>query len=915
MNPSDLKPLAELALMDPGMADAISASLEKREAPVSLSDLSMIVQDILWGLSKEINLGQAMANGYAALLAMANEKELRQYRQLVIEAAKTGPSLGKVMAVYAPSVVAVKDKKLLSAFEGVVQKMHQKGLHAIPEPLDTLTSLLDSEDILTALVYIELLYQSLAAILPFSQARHNCHHIAKALEIFHPQKQRWQLKQLLRVTTMSPVLIEPFLTGIKQGLSLLSEVNLSKFITIGLQQNQTSTARVKDFLSLKTFAAQQTLADMKIAVPLNEVRASLSRYLNARTGRRIAIEPISSIPKTIFLPNENLPMALSDGQSIFLPDSIEKFSTYEENRRLFLLLAKLESALFEFDTFEFDFEKLMSQYPDMALSPALDLSKESDLEAFFNTFSCPALAADLFTLFEHGRLWLLLSQKYPGLIRQAIPHLLEEATSVYASNAPIDIRFALYIAVTLGQNSVSKIGLSSFEETLEPLLDQYQVLFNADSSVETSGRLVFKTYPAITALITKKDPKALSPYSPLKTLFGRRIYPSLFYRAVGHLSPLVEKIKASMHSKGVAIYRSNIRRELVQGGGRFSKESMVALLKNAVWHDPPSPIADILTHLAETMPNLISNDGAAQASDADGQPVFWHAEWNHHLPDYLPRHVRVVERQLSNTPADSYHEILHAYRPLVTNIRRAFELLKPETLSLLRYWVEGDEFDYRALLDVVIDKKAGRMPSDRIYIKRIKKERDVAVLLLVDLSGSTKNRVAGTDKSVLFMEKEAIVLFCEALNVVGDAFAIAGFSGHGRLGVDYYQIKDFDDPLNEDVQNRISNMTSQRSTRIGAAIRHAVSKIEKLTAKVRLLITLGDGYPNDIDYKGAYAVADTRQAIAEARTKGIHVRPITVNLDADENIDTLYDSLHHNIISDIRELPNKLWRIYSDFTK
>ena len=229
--------------------------------------------------------------------------------------------------------------------------------------------------------------------------------------------------------------------------------------------------------------------------------------------------------------------------------------------------------------------------------------------------------------------------------------------------------------------------------------------------------------------------------------------------------------------------------------------------------------------------------------------------------------------------------------------------------------MEGDEFDYRALLNVVIDKKAGKMPSDRLYIKRIKTERDVAVLLLIDLSGSTKNRVAGTNKTVLSLEQEAIVLFCEALEVIGDTFAVAGFSGHGRLGVDYYQIKEFEEPLGENARNKISNMASQRSTRTGAAIRHAASKLENMSAKVRLLITLGDGYPNDLDYKGAYAVSDTRKAISEAQAKNVHVRPITVNLDANENMDTLHDSLHHNVISDVRDLPNQLWRIYSDFTR
>jgi nitric oxide reductase activation protein len=248
-------------------------------------------------------------------------------------------------------------------------------------------------------------------------------------------------------------------------------------------------------------------------------------------------------------------------------------------------------------------------------------------------------------------------------------------------------------------------------------------------------------------------------------------------------------------------------------------------------------------------------------------------------------------------------------------VRHCFELLKPEGLKLLRRWVEGDEFDYRAMLDFAIDRKIGLMPSDRLYIKRIKQQRDVAVLLLVDLSRSTANTVYGSRATVLEVEQEAIVLFCEALAVVGDAFAIAGFSGTGRLGVDYCRIKDFDEAVTDAVRGRINAMAPQRSTRMGAAIRHAPRQLAQVPARVRLLIILGDGFPNDVNYKKAYAIADTRRAIFEARSRAIHTHAITVNLAADPNLDALYGNVHHNVISDVRELPDKLLRIYSALTR
>jgi nitric oxide reductase activation protein len=236
---------------------------------------------------------------------------------------------------------------------------------------------------------------------------------------------------------------------------------------------------------------------------------------------------------------------------------------------------------------------------------------------------------------------------------------------------------------------------------------------------------------------------------------------------------------------------------------------------------------------------------------------------------------------------------------------------------LERQWIEGDEFDYRALLDYALDKKAGRTPSERLYLKRYKELRDVAVLLLVDISRSTATGVCGSDATVLDVEKEAIVLFSEALETVGDTYAIAGFSGTGRLGVDFFHIKDFDEPMGESVRRRIGAMTPQRNTRMGAAIRHAARQLSAVPSRVRLLIILGDGFPNDLDYKQAYAIEDTRKAITALRCENIHVHAITVNIRLEDysRLDELYGDIHHNVISEVSELPDKLWRIYGALTR
>jgi nitric oxide reductase activation protein len=251
----------------------------------------------------------------------------------------------------------------------------------------------------------------------------------------------------------------------------------------------------------------------------------------------------------------------------------------------------------------------------------------------------------------------------------------------------------------------------------------------------------------------------------------------------------------------------------------------------------------------------------------------------------------------------------------VRQTRRVFERLRPEGLKRLRRWPDGDEFDYHQLVETAVDRRSGAVPSDRLFIKCVKERRDVAVLLLVDLSRSTATLVPGSEACVLDIEKEAIVVLCEALTVLGDSLAVAGFSGTGRLGVDYVRVKGFGEAMTEEVKRRIGALRPQHNTRLGAAIRHAARDLGEVPARVRLLIILSDGFPNDTDYKAGYAVADTRQALTELSARRVRFHALTVNLPAHPKLDRLYGRARHHVISDVRELPGRLLRVYSALTR
>jgi nitric oxide reductase activation protein len=392
----------------------------------------------------------------------------------------------------------------------------------------------------------------------------------------------------------------------------------------------------------------------------------------------------------------------------------------------------------------------------------------------------------------------------------------------------------------------------------------------------------------------------------LATPFGWRPWPNPAAAGDSFLHRLAEKIQATLAGDGLAAYRSDIKRRLKAASGNLTPQDIRELCRNET---------AAAERLEASLSRLATDIGRPDGSPPEDGPVFRYPEWDDRLGDYLPEHVRVRERLPPAGAGGFYTDVLRRHYALVRQTRRVFERLRPEGLKRLRRWLDGDEFDYRQLIDAAVDRRIGDVPSDRLFIKRLKDRREVAVLLLVDVSRSTGNTVPGSEASVLDIEKEAVVVLCEALTVLGDSLAVAGFSGTGRLGVDYVRIKGFDEEMSEEVKLRIGALRPQSNTRMGAAIRHAARDLGGVTARVRLLVILSDGFPNDTEYRGAHAVADTRQALMELRTRRVRFHALTVNLPADPKLDQVYGKARHHVISDVRELPGRLLRVYSALTR
>ena len=277
-------------------------------------------------------------------------------------------------------------------------------------------------------------------------------------------------------------------------------------------------------------------------------------------------------------------------------------------------------------------------------------------------------------------------------------------------------------------------------------------------------------------------------------------------------------------------------------------------------------------------------------------------------------------------------------------------MLDPELLKKLNKLDDGEELDLDAVIEAVVERKAGYSPSEKIYWKRRKIQRDVAAIFLLDMSGSTDNTIEDTDdeedyfdwyldpmealaqsrarraqgltkepRRVIDVAKESIVMMINALEAAGDCYGIYGFSGHGRDNVELLVIKGIDEKFSNTVKRRVDSITPRHSTRMGPAIRHAVSKLDTHDAKTKILFMISDGYPQDKDYgrdsnDREYALHDTRMALIEAKRKGITPFCLTIDATGFDFLKEMSHDIDHEVLLNIESLPRRLPILYKRLT-
>ncbi len=364
----------------------------------------------------------------------------------------------------------------------------------------------------------------------------------------------------------------------------------------------------------------------------------------------------------------------------------------------------------------------------------------------------------------------------------------------------------------------------------------------------------------------------------------------------------------------------------------------------------------------EELSKRLERELEAAGLNRDREQVHYYDEWDHELAGYRRRWCHLREKTIEPPSTDgggdtavSGHrfvdETRHHHADLLRRVRRQFELLKPEEFRRVRRLIEGEELDLDRVVETHVDRRAGRPPDGAVYMSRRRQHRDVAAAFLLDMSASTDAEAPTCEpepvpgktpapeyvgvfddfdwpdnpqplppgRRVIDIEKESLVLMADALETLGDDYAIYGFSGFGRKEVDFFVAKEFDDDLNRETEDRIAAMEPKRSTRMGPAIRHAAVKLAEREARVKVLLILSDGYPQDFDYGSdrasrVYGIRDTMVALRETERQGVSTFCITVDPAGHDYLREMCPERRYLVIDEIAALPSQLPKVYRGLT-
>ncbi|MCW8932961.1 MAG: VWA domain-containing protein [Gammaproteobacteria bacterium] len=593
-------------------------------------------------------------------------------------------------------------------------------------------------------------------------------------------------------------------------------------------------------------------------IVLEDIKKLLTTFVCGLNGRALKVEPGQ--------------YTCTDTETIYLPEIVSDFSSKEDNFFYYKLLTVYQWSQNWFGTWRYDLNEKLNHFDDSVN------------------------ALKLFHCLESIRLLNRIRFELPGFFRQA-EHFIEDF------------------------NQLQHNGVSGQEE--------WQVVFSVLSEktarIDDTFELLNQYYSSLDAYEFSFQGVLLP--NKVQHIKERRLKDekSLFREALARLADekrqanpeMIEMDKKEPVFDAVLTEDSDMPDgmtfELTLDGQMIVPPDDVESLISSIIQDIGEIPEEYLVaagpgkYVAENNASLKKTDDVwSGAYHEDG--AYFYDEWDHVRQHHRKNWCVVREVHITPVYDDFVQKTLTNHLGVVKSLRRNFEALKGEE-KLLKRQIDGDDIDIDALVESYADVSMGMELNERIFTRMQREDRNIAVMFMVDMSGSTKGWINQA-------EREALVLLCESLEMLGDRYAIYGFSGTTRKRCEIYHIKHIDEDYNDKVKARISGVTAKDYTRMGFAIRHLSALLEEVEARTKLLITLSDGKPEDYDgqYRGEYGIEDTRQSLFEARQKGIHPYCITIDKEAGDYLPHMYGAANYVLIEDINKLPLKVSDIYRKLT-
>ncbi|MBK7392380.1 MAG: VWA domain-containing protein [Chloracidobacterium sp.] len=715
---------------------------------------------------------------------------------------------------------------------------------------------------------------------------------------------------------------ESALAAFKSSAAALQKVSVEQFeewVENGLRENvDESTKARRSYFALETRASNERLQKVRLGLSLESIQPVLRMYIEALTGKEVEIVPLNAF---------GAETRIGDGKTIHLPSSIAEFDDDEMDFRLYKVLAAHGAGQIEFGTFDRDTLELKAAFTDLSelysmtaeerdsfsLDGYLDpkgseihnskfeirnLPKDSDYREVLKTFPEPRLARKIFGTMENARIDYRLRHTYRGLVKD-----LDLMRTHLGSNRPYIFDLPIHQVPSELLFQITLCGGA----TEDARRFYGQIVSEIESVIETYFHSTFDIRHS--SLPTVAD--SLMATSRIYTLF-QNITPEQSQES--ETDSTEEKSDFAYDDKDAAESVTDDRSQREQQKQIQDIRDLFNAWNSLDDEGEPDDLQGAEAWSQSEVPE--------QALEADDL-AFAYDEWDRELNDYRVGWSRVIEKKVKNGDRNFVELARSRYRGVISSIRHQFQLMKPENLTRINREIDGEDYDLNALVDFVVDRKADGLQSENIYTKRLRKQRDVAVSLLLDQSSSTARTITRNPmqpythpgRRIIEIEKEGIVLMSEALEAVGDVYSINGFTSEGRRNVKFYVVKDFNEKYSEEIEKRIGGITFQNNTRLGAAIRHAAAKLLRQESRTKLLIILTDGRPYDHDYGDArYAREDVREALTEAKMSGITPFCITVDRESEAELKDLYGDVGYTIIDDVLSLPERMPNIYRRLT-